>query len=249
VPTGQQYHADRVIRHLESSIKLSDDERAAIKTLPMQVTQIRADQDIVREGDRPSRCFALLEGFACTFKMTGDGKRQIVAFHIPGDLPDLQSLHLEVLDVSIGTITPCTVGFIQHEIARDLCRRFPRIGSAFWRDTLVAAAVFREWVTNIGRRNAYGRLAHIFCEMVVRMRAVGLAEDHVCELPMTQAELADATGMTTVHVNRTLQELRAAGLITLTGSKLKVEDWEGLKKAGDFDPSYLHLRNEDVAAA
>ena len=240
--------ANPIIRKLESIFRLSDDEKTAVLNLPLQISAIKADQDIVREGDRPTRCFAVIEGFACTFKITGEGKRQISAFYIPGDLPDLQSLHLTVLDISIGTITPCTVGFIQHEAARDLCERFPRIGNAFWRDTLIQAAVFREWVTNVGRREAYGRVAHLLCEIVVRMRAVGLAQDHTCELPMTQNELADATGMSTVHVNRTLQELRGDGLITLKGASLTLLDWDGLKHAGDFDPTYLHLRTLDAAA-
>lgn len=241
--------AHPIIRKLESIFELSEGEKAAVLNLPLQINAIKADQDIVRESDRPSRCFAILEGFACTFKITGEGKRQISSFHIPGDLPDLQSLHLKVLDISIGTITPCTIGFIPHEAARDLCDRFPRIGSAFWRDTLIQAAVFREWVTNVGRREAYGRVAHLLCEMVVRMRAVGLVEGNTCELPMTQNELADATGMSTVHINRTLQELRADALITLKGASLTVLDWDGLKEAGDFDPTYLHLAQAPGAAA
>jgi CRP-like cAMP-binding protein len=240
--------AHPIVRKLESIFRLSDQEKQAVMDLPLQIAAIKADQDLVREGDRPSRCFAVLEGFACTFKITGEGKRQISSFHIPGDLPDLQSLHLTVLDISIGTITPCKIGFMQHEAARDLCERFPRIGSAFWRETLIQAAVFREWVTNVGRREAYGRIAHLLCEMVVRMRAVGLVADHICDLPMTQNELADATGMSTVHVNRTLQELRADRLITLKGASLTVLDWEGLKHAGDFDPTYLHFERKDVAA-
>ena len=125
-----------IIRKLESTFRLSDEERAALEALPMQVQAIRADQDIVREGDRPTRCFALLEGFTATYKMTGDGKRQIHSWHVPGDIPDLQSLHLRVLDFSIGTLTPCRVGFIQHEPLRELCRRQPRIMEAFWRETL-----------------------------------------------------------------------------------------------------------------
>jgi CRP-like cAMP-binding protein len=242
-------HAAPIIRHFETIFKLSDDERAALEKLPMQLSDIRADQEIVREGDRPSRCFAVLEGFACTFKVTGEGKRQIVAFHVPGDMPDVQSLHLEVLDITIGTLTPCKIGFVQHEAMRDLCMRFPRIAGALWRDTLIDAAIFREWVMNVGRRQAYGRIAHILCEWIVKMRAAGLAEDHTCELPMTQTELADATGMTTVHVNRTLMDLRRDGLIDLKGSKLAALDWEGLKQAGDFDPTYLHLRKALDAAA
>ena len=242
-------HAAPIIRHFETIIKLHDDERAALEKLPMQLSDIRPDQEIVREGDRPTRCFAILEGFACTSKVTDEGKRQIMAFHVPGDMPDVQSLHLDVLDITIGTLTPCKVGFIQHEAMRDLCARFPRITGALWRDTLISGAIFREWVMNVGRRQAYGRMAHLLCEWIVKMRAAGLSEGHACELPITQSELADATGMTTVHVNRTLMELRRDGLIELKGSKLRALDWERLKQAGGFDPTYLHFRNPAAAAA
>jgi CRP-like cAMP-binding protein len=241
-------NSNPMIRKLESIVRLSDAERTALETVPMQIQTIKPDQDIVREGDRPSRCFAVLDGYTATYKMTGEGKRQIHNWHVPGDIPDLQSLHLEVLDVSIATLTPCRVGFIQHEPLRDLCRTHPRIMEVFWRETLIDAAIFREWMTNIGRREAYSRLAHILCEWMVRLKAVGLVEDLTCDLPMTQNELADAMGISTVHVNRTLQELRGDGLIMLQGSRLQVQDWEQLKQAGDFDPAYLHFRpNEDAA--
>jgi CRP-like cAMP-binding protein len=189
----------------------------------------------------------VLEGFTCMFKLTPKGERQIMAFHIPGDVPDLQSLHLKTLDNSVGTITRCKVGFIQHETLRELCRRHTRIGEALWRETLIDASIFREWMLNIGRREAYSRLAHLLCEMVTRMRAVGLVDDQTCELPITQGELADATGISTVHVNRTLQELRGAGLITLRAGALTVNDWDGLKRAGEFDPTYLHLMRREAA--
>jgi CRP-like cAMP-binding protein len=202
----------------------------------------------VREGDRPSRSCLVLDGFAATYKMTGDGKRQIMAFHSPGDIPDLQSLQLKVLDSSLGTLTACKVGFIQHEVLRDLCRRYPRINDALWRETLINAAIFRRWMTNIGRRDAYNRIAHLFCEWIVRLRAVGLVRDRVCDFPMTQNELADATGISTVHVNRVLQELRGNGLITLKAGTLTILDWEQLKQAGDFDAAYLHLDREQTAA-
>ena len=237
-----------IIRKLESIFRVSDEERAALEALPMQVQALKADQDIVREGDRPTRCFALLEGFTATYKMTGEGRRQIHSFHVPGDIPDLQSLHLRVLDFSLTTITPCRVGFIQHEPLRALCRQQPRIMEAFWRQTLIDAAIFREWITNVGRREAYNRMAHILCEWVVRLKAVGLVKDHTCELPMTQTELADATGISMVHVNRVLQQLRSDGLISLRGNRLEVLDWEQLKQVGDFDPAYLHFgEDRDVA--
>lgn len=202
----------------------------------------------MREGNHPSRSFTILSGFTSTYKVTGDGKRQIVAFGIAGDIPDLQSLHLKVLDISVATLTPCRVGFIAHEDLWRLCMGHPRIAAAFWRETLIDAAIFREWVVNVGRRDAYTRMAHIFCEMLVRLQAVGLAEDRACKLPITQAEFADALGTSTVHVNRVIQEMRADGLIELSGDRLNIPDWEKLKQAGDFDPTYLHLENAQAAA-
>src|SRR5829696_4935188 len=211
-----------LVRRLEIVVSLTENERSALLHLPLQVMTLRADQDIVREGDRPSRSCALLEGFACTFKVTAEGKRQITAFHIPGDIPDLQSLHLEVLDSSLGTLTPCRVGFIQHEALHDLCDRHPRIARALWRETLIDASIFREWTVNVGRREAYARIAHILCELMVRLEAVGLTKDHTVQIPITQNEFADATGLSNVHVNRVLQALRSDGLILLKGDTLQV---------------------------
>jgi CRP-like cAMP-binding protein len=228
-------------RKLESIFKITDSERRAISSLPMQVTTIKSDQDIVREGDRPSRCCLILSGFACTYKVTAEGKRQIVAFIIMGDIPDLHSLHLKQLDTSVGTISPCKVGFIPHEALWSLCKEHPRIAAAFWRETLVDASIFREWMLNVGRREAYQRAAHILCELITRLKAIGLAQDHSYELPITQGEFADALGLTTVHVNRVFQKLRADGIIVMKGTQLNIPDWEKLKEAGDCDSAYLHL--------
>jgi CRP-like cAMP-binding protein len=136
---------------------------------------------------------------------------------------------------------------LPHEVIHDLCARQPRIAGALWRETLIDAAIFREWMVGIGRRSAHARIAHLLCEMLVRMRAVGLAEDHACELPFTQTGIGDALGLSTVHVNRTLQELRGAGLITLRGGALTVMDWEGLQGAGEFDLTYLHQKRRAAA--
>jgi CRP-like cAMP-binding protein len=148
------------------------------------------------------------------------------------------------MDHSLGTLTQSKLAFLSHDTVRDLIRRCPRIGDAFWRDTLIDAAVFREWILGLGRREAYGRIAHLLCELYVRLRSVGLTNGHAYELPLTQAELGDALGISTVHVNRILQDLRGEGLITLQAGSLTVLDWEGLKAAGEFDPAYLHLRKE-----
>ena len=227
---------------LESIAPVSDEERRAIVTLPMTVRDVREDHDIVRDHDRPSQCCLIIEGFACRYKVLPGGKRQIYSFHIPGDIPDLQSIHLEVMDHNLGTLVPCKVGFIQHETLRKFVRAYPRIGDIFWRDTLIDAAVFREWMANVARREAYARVAHILCELYVRLRAVGLTNGQAYSLPITQAELADATGMSTVHVNRSLQKLRGDGLIRSGKRSVIIEDWDGLQAAGEFDPTYLHQK-------
>ena len=237
-----------LIRRIESVFTLTKAERKALETLPMQLAVIKDNQDIVREADRPSRSCLILSGFTCTYKVTKQGKRQIMTFSIAGDIPDLQSLHLPVLDSSIGTLTTCRVGFITHDDLRALCTRCPRIAAAFWRETLIEGAIFREWILNVGRREAYNRVAHLLCEMLVRLRAVGLAEDHACDLPITQSALADAFGLTAVHVNRVLQAMRADGLIETKGSRLTIPDWDRLKEVGEFNPRYLHLERDQAAA-
>jgi len=228
-------------RKLETVFTPTDAERAAIDALPAQSLSLKRNHDIVREGDSPGRCCVIVDGIACWFKLGGTGSRQILSFHIPGDIPDLQSLHLDVLDSSLMTVSPCQVVFIPHEPLRQLYNEFPRLNHVFWRWSLVDAAIFREWVMNLGGRPGESRIAHLLCEMFVRLQHVGLAEDDSCHIPMTQSELADATGLSAVHTNRVLQSLRAAKLITLAGSRLTVTDWAGLQEVGDFDPSYLHL--------
>ena len=237
-----------MIRKLESIFRLSAEENQALQTLPIQVQVLAADKDIVRIGDSPSQCCLLVEGYISVYKLTDKGKRQIMAFHVPGDMPDLQSLHLQVLDNSLATATPCTVGFIQHNDLLRVCERYPRITSALWRETLVDASIFREWVLNVGRRDAFSRMAHLLCELRVKLKAVGLAENDTFDLPFTQVELADAIGASTVHVNRVLQDLRAKGLIRSEGTRLTIPDWEKLKEAAGFDPLYLHLKNDRAAA-
>jgi CRP-like cAMP-binding protein len=238
-----------LIRKLQSIGPLADDERDCVLDLPLSIKEVGPDQDIVREGDRPSECCLVIEGFTCRYKLTADGKRQIFSFHTPGDIPDLQSLHLRVMDHSLKTITPCKVAFMPHDSITRLTRRCPRVADILWRDTLVDAAVFREWMISIGRRSAYTRIAHLLCEVFARLRAVGLTNGYECEFPITQNEIGDALGLSTVHVNRSLQELRADGLIELRRNTLTILDWDGFKKAGEFDPMYLHLADEVGDAA
>jgi CRP-like cAMP-binding protein len=233
---------DMFLRKLDSVHALDDDDCEAIDRLPLHISDIKADQDIVREGDRPSRSCFLMSGLACWTKITGAGKRQILSFQVPGDLPDMQSIHLSTLDSTLTTLAPSRIAFVQHEPLRDICERRPNVASAFWRMTLIDAAIFREWVANVGSRQAYGRVAHLLCEMVVRYGAVGLTDNYACDLPITQTELADATGLSGVHINRTLQTLRQRKLIRWKDSRFEALDWPRLKQAGDFDATYLHLR-------
>jgi CRP-like cAMP-binding protein len=226
---------------------LSEAEKDAILRLPLSIKELRADQDVVREGDRPSQCCVLIEGFQCRYKMLPDGERQIMSFHVPGDVPDLQSLFLATMDHSLGTLTPNRVAFIPHEPLRDLIRQQPGIAERLWRETLIDAAVFREWIANVGSRDAYTRISHIICELFVRLRAVGLTNGTKFEFPITQTEIADATGLSTVHVNRSVQQLRADGLISLERGICHIPDFDALKQAGMFDVGYLHMRGGEAA--
>ena len=235
-----------LIRKLESIASLTAEERAALLRLPMRLQTVPPRHDIVVEGDTPSESCLVVEGFVCRYNLTAEGKRQIHSFHIPGDIPDLQSLHLTVMDHSLGTISASKLAFMAHEDLRRLIRDHPRLGDLFWRDTLIDAAVFRQWMVSMGRRSAYSHMAHLMCELLVRLRAVELVEDHTFKLPVTQVDLADALGLSPVHVNRVLQELRGNGLITLRGGAVHVLDWDGLQQAGEFDPTYLHLKKKQA---
>src|SRR3954449_13415096 len=176
-----------LVRMLESILDLSEDEKDVLRKLSGTIKTVGPRQDLVREGDRPHECCLILEGFAYRYKLTETGKRQILSFHIAGDIPDLQSLHIDVMDHSLATLVPSSLAFIHHDDLRTLMRNHPRLGDLFWRDTLIDAAVFRQWLVGMGRREAHGRIAHLLCELLVRLRAVELVEDHAFNLPITQA--------------------------------------------------------------
>jgi len=238
---------EMLLRKLDSIAELSDRDRQALSALPLRIRSLHADEDVVREGDAPSVSCLLLDGFMHRYKVLPDGKRQILAIHTPGDMPDLQSLFLRHLDHNLAASVPSTAAFIPHEDLRAVMRSSPSIAEALWRDTLIDAAIFRAWIIGLGQRSAHGHLAHVLCEVFTRLRAVGLTQDHACRLPVTQAELGDALGLSTVHVNRTLQALRGEGLITLERGRLTILDWKGLAETAQFDPAYLHLRNLDAS--
>jgi CRP-like cAMP-binding protein len=228
---------------------MTQEERDAILRLPLSIRDVRADQDIVREGDKPSQCCLVVEGFQCRYKMLPDGERQILSFHVPGDMPDLQSLFLQTMDHSLGTLVPNKVGFIQHEPLRELVRQQPGIAGRLWRETLIDGAVFREWITNLGSRDAYTRIAHLLCELFIRLEAVGLTKGTSFECPITQTEIADATGLSTVHVNRSVQQMRGDGLIIWDKGICNIPNLDALQDAAMFDATYLHMRGRHPSAA
>lgn len=238
---GTPEHA-RLVRKLCAVADMPADAIRAVRSLPLRVKDLVEGADVVSEGDRPSECCLLVEGWIARYKVLQHGQRQIFSFHIPGDIPDLQSLHLKTMDHSLCALTAARVAYIPHAALAEAMRSHPALLAACWRDTLVDAAVFREWMAGIGRRSAYQRIAHLFCELYVRLRTVGLNEDRGFPLAITQVEIADALGLTSVHVNRVLKELRTDGLIETSGRHLRILDWEGLQAGGDFDPTYLHLR-------
>lgn len=232
----------RLIGQLESITELSRADRDAIASLPFRIRTIAERRDLIRENSQPVESCLVVEGMLCRYKMLSNGRRQILSFHFPGDMPDLQSLHLPVMDHAIASITPSRVALIPHEAVRDLGRNAPNAAAALARHGLVDAAIAREWLANIGRRTALERVAHLICECFVRLRALGLARQKTFELPLTQSEIGDATGLSNVHVNRTMRELRRLGLIEHNGRVHAITDWEMLQEAGDFDPAYLHLK-------
>jgi CRP-like cAMP-binding protein len=237
-----------LVRQLDLIAALGAADRSVLNALPMRVRNIARDQDIVREGDRPSDCCLVLSGLVCRYKIVSGGRRQIVSFHFPGDLPDLQSLNLPVMDHSLLTLSPVRAAFIPHEAVRAAMDGEKGVRDALITHGLVDGSIFREWIASIGRRNALERIAHLFCECFVRLRVRGLAYGQSFELLLTQAELGDATGLSNVHVNRVLQELRGSGLLKTTGRKHEILDWPGLQAAGDFSPAYLHLRTPPPGA-
>ena len=238
--------ANPLIRRLERSGSLSDEEKRVLDQAISRVKNFGPDEDIVRQGDRPSDSSLILEGFACRQKILVDGQRQITALHIPGDFADLHSYLLKKMDDGVVTLTPCKVAHVPHEALRRIVRGYPHLTELLWFTTLVDAAIHREWMTGMGRRSSQGQMAHLLCELTLRLRTVGLVTDDSYQLPVTQQELGDALGLSIVHVNRTLQDLRGQGLISWKGKTVEITDWEGLQQLAEFNPTYLHLDHEGL---
>lgn len=237
------------VRKLEAHAHLSEEDREAILAIPHRVRTCEPATYLTREGDLPAQCAVLYSGFAYRQKITGDGQRQIIGLQIPGEALDLQHLFLDVADHSVQMLTRGEVAVVMRRDIQDLVLARPAIGHAIMVAILIEGSIFREWVLNVGRRDARSRLAHLLCEFGSRMQAQGLGRLDGYELPITQEQLADALGLTPVHVNRTLKSLEASGLITRTRRHISMPSWERIREAGDFNQRYLHFGRQEARQA
>jgi CRP-like cAMP-binding protein len=237
---GRPY--SRLLYRLERCGALSAEDRQRIAELPLTVTNIAAHQEIAHQGDAPSRCTLVLGGFLFSHKLASGWRRQITSFVVPGDIADLHTLHLSSLDHSLSALGPAVVAFLPHAALKDMLDSSPQLAQAFWRETFIEAAISREWLTNLGRREAIARVAHVVCELAVRLQAVDLARNLCFSIPWTQSDLADACGISSVHANRVVQELRRSDLVDWDAKQVRIRDWEALTRLGDFSDHYLHGR-------
>ena len=232
--------ANPLVKFFAQFARLTSDEEEILADVPLREKIVETDCDLACVGDRQYLCVLLIQGVACTYKSLEDGRRQILSFHVQGDLCDLPSLLLSKQDYSIGTLTPVRIASIPHATFSRWAAQYSGLQRAILRACQVEASISREWILNVGRRTAYQRTAHLLCELVTRLRGAGQANGTTLAWPLTQLELADALGITPVHVNRVLQDLRAQKLVELGGGILSVRNWHGLKQAGGFNPGYLH---------
>jgi CRP-like cAMP-binding protein len=233
---------------LEHGAALSNQDRQALEQAVRDMRQFKPRHDLIVEDDSPENVHVLLEGFACRYKRLPDGGRQIMAYLIPGDCCDLHVPILSRIDHTIGTLTACKVALLPHTVIEDLMSQSRSITRALRWATLVDAGTTREWLINMSRRPADKRLAHLLCELLMRLQAVGLATENSFVLPLTQRQLADTLAMTGVHLNRIVRQLRLEGMITLKGHTITVPDVERLKSFAEFNANYLHLTERPDAA-
>lgn len=245
--TAQENRRNPLIRKLEAFTSLSDADRAALERISADPRRVMPGTDLIREGDKPRGVFLILDGMAYRQKIRANGARQITAYMLPGDTGDLDAALLGEMDHTITTFSACEVVNIVPEVIAELMQQHPRIARALRRAILVDEGTLREWLMNIGCRTALERVAHLFCELLVRLQAVGCTNGNSYLLPVKQADLAATAGLSPVHLNRTLQELRRRGLIELKGGRLTILNLPALQAAAEFRSTYLHVRFQAAA--
>ena len=231
----------RTVRKFETRAPLDDGDREALLNLPYELRSISANRYMVREGDRPRGATLILDGLAFRQKVTVEGMRQILSVHIPGDFVDLEGTLLKVADHNVQALTDCEIAINPREAIIDLVDTHAKVAHAMWVDTLIDSSIYREWIVNVGRRSSRAGLCHLLCEFSRRLEVAGLSEPGGYDLPMTQEQIADALGITPVHVNRVLRELDDEGLIVRNKRAIRVPNWTALRKVAGFNELYLHL--------
>jgi CRP-like cAMP-binding protein len=230
-------------RRLEEYIPLTDADRDELARLCAQSTHtIQAKRDLISEGDAPRAIYVILDGWACHYRNIENGRRQIVDFAIPGDLCELNLFILDRMDHSICALTPLKVAEVGREVFHRVVTQSPNITTALWWVELVSKSIHREWIVNVSQRSASQRIAHLFCEMFLRLESVGLTDGFSCDFPLTQNDIAETTGLSSVHVNRSIQKLRREGLIVFARHRLSIPDMRALQGVALFSPDYLHMR-------
>ena len=241
----QEVQTQPVVRRLTAFRRLSEKGAAAIESaLQHKTVKAATGEDLAREGDRPDKVRIFLSGWACRYKVLEDGRRQILSFILPGDTCDAHIYLFAAMDHSIGALTPVVYSELERAAFEQLIAADISVAEAFYCEMLAASSVQREWAINLGRRDALERVAHVFCELFERLRVVGLVDGNSFSFPVTQMDLADATGLSTVHLNRTLQELRASRVITLRDRNLTIHDYRALSNMAMFNSNYLHLERK-----
>ena len=228
-------------KRVHDAVGISPSDRELLKALRVTERALDDREALCREGDTATECAIVHAGFLASCKSAPE-REQILAFHVPGDFLDLQTLYLPASDRSIVSIGRSRVGLISHSDLRGLLAASPQLAGIFWRETIIEATVLREWICNVAARDALACIAHLFCEIAFRLEAVGMVTENSFHLPITQQDIANASGISTVHVNRTLQEMRKRGLIRLEHRTLTLLNVEELKRTAQFEPDYLHGR-------
>ncbi|MEG3088316.1 Crp/Fnr family transcriptional regulator [Sphingomonas sp. PB4P5] len=232
---------DRHLSKLRARDDISEDEERAIRDAISDYRDIPADRTVIRPNVELDHCTLLLEGWLCRYKDVRSGERQITELHLPGDFVDLHSFTLKHLDHAVMSLTPARLATMPHDNLRRITEQLPHLTRVYWFTTNLDAAIHREWEVSLGRRSARARLAALFYELLLRLQVVGMADEASYDLPLTQFDLADCAGLTAVHVNRVLKDLRNSGLVTFRESRVTIHDLPGLRYAGEFDPGYLYL--------
>ncbi|MCK1484642.1 Crp/Fnr family transcriptional regulator [Bradyrhizobium sp. 193] len=228
----------KFIAHLQAIEGLSDDERRQIAALPSTLRQVSDGETLLRQGEDTSRCVFVVSGFLYQARIVGD-RSQILAFHVPGDMPCLHTLLVSPMDADLVGLGPSLVGYVAHSQLKQLLDGSIHLTRAFWRETLIDAAISRQWIARLGAQAALPKVAHLICELAARLEVVGLVKSGRFQMPMTQRHVADACGLSIVHVNRTIQELRGRRLIAWEGSEIELLQPDELRALADFTPDYL----------